>query len=208
MVPAGENDEQAGAVETEQAVDVGAPLPVPPGAEVLENSLPLRQPPTEAAGVLVGETADVIEPEHVGSVSEVLPSTTADDTVPVLLESPHEPAAPPVESMEGVVTLEQGESSSSAEPAPPAPAPAPTTISAPPPAVRVLPRRPRLRASFHYDHEDAINVELTLMDERRDLIYRTHIKPVPGSTIARIFEALVGVVAHAAAQAGVFGTRG
>ncbi len=177
---------------------------------------------------------------------------------PVLLENPHAVAAAPSESMEGVVTVEQGTSSSAAPPAlelepvtvstaatlaepatlenPTAPTPAPSegtadvvtleastpatapsssaeplqsaaTAPSPPQPVRVLPRRPRLRATFHYDARDELNVELTLMDDRRELIHRLSMTVTPGGAIARICEALLGVVTSAAAAAGVFGSR-
>jgi hypothetical protein len=45
------------------------------------------------------------------------------------------------------------------------------------------------------------------MDERRNLLHRVTLKPEPGAAIARIFEALLGVVTTAALHAGVFGTR-
>ncbi len=134
-----------------------------------------------------------VEPnEAIGASSEAPASS--------LLENDPAVAAAPSESMAGVVTVEPNG----------APIEAPASSSAEPvarAAVRVLPRRPRLRASFHYDASDALNVELTLMDDRRELIHRIPLVVAPGGAIARIFEALLGVVTQAAVSAGVFGNR-
>lgn len=137
------------------------------------------------------------------------------------LENDNKPPPPPRESMAAAVTLEQPELEGEREEAttlePPAtlspelePAPAsveatPSTVAAPPSAVRKLPRRPRIRASYYYDQNDQLNLELTLMDERRDLIYRTTLQPEDGGALARNFEALVAIAMRAAAKAGVFG---
>lgn len=128
---------------------------------------------------------------------------------PVTHENPNEAPSAPMESQAGATLIEAEAPPVAAAPAessspPPAPAP---VMPAPPPAVRALPRRPRLRASFFYDAGDALNVELTLMDERRELIHRMQLQPDPGSVFARIFEALVQVTVQAATTAGVFGKR-
>ena len=132
--------------------------------------------------------------------SPTVPPSSAELGAPVAEENDQPAAAVPRESMADARLVERE------APAVATPAPAPT-LPAPPPAVRVLPRRPRLRATFHYDAEDRINVELTLMDERRNLIHRATLTPAPSGVIARIFEALLGVVTQAASHAGVFGSR-
>lgn len=139
------------------------------------------------------------------------------------LENDNKPPPPPRESMAAAVTLEQPELEGEREEAttlePPAtlspelesaPTSAsveatPSTVAAPPSAVRKLPRRPRIRASYYYDQNDKLNLELTLMDERRDLIHRTTLQPEDGGALARNFEALVAIAMRAAAKAGVFG---
>jgi hypothetical protein len=143
--------------------------------------------------------------QDVGDVSAVLELEPVTKPEPTLLENPHEPAAAPSEGTADVVTLEAPTpapaASSSAEPT------AQPTAPSPPQPVRQLPRRPRLRATFHYDANDDLSVELTLMDDRRELIHRLNISPTPGGAIARICEALLGVVTQSAAAAGVFGSR-
>jgi hypothetical protein len=141
-----------------------------------------------------------------GSVLVEEEATTAPPTPPAAtttLENPNPPPVPPRESMTGSVLVEE-----STTPAPPPPPTAPAdTVAAPPAALRKLPRRPRLRASFHYDHLDQLQLELTLMDQRRDLIHRHTVQLQDGSPLARVFEALVTVAVQAAHVAGVFGAQ-
>lgn len=127
------------------------------------------------------------------------------DAEPTTLENPKPPTPAPSEGTADVVTLE------ASTPAPSGPtvaaAPPAAVAPSPPQAVRTVPRRPRLRTTFWYDARDDLNVELTLMDDRRELLHRMTLTVAPGGTIARICEALLGVVTSAAASAGVFGSR-
>lgn len=119
-------------------------------------------------------------------------------------ENPHEQAAPPRESMAGAVLVSEEAPPVGASTLPPPPE-LPEARGELPQAVRSLPRRPRLRVTYSYDHNDEMVAELTLMNERRELIHRLTLSPIPGSTIAKIFEALTAVVATAARNEGVFG---
>lgn len=178
------------------------------GPVLLENPHPVAAAPSESmVGVVTVEPGGVLQPLELEAPAA--PVVAAEPSAPTLLENPREPEAAPAEGSVDVVTLEA--------PTPaPAPAPAPSSsvvqadvAAAPSPQqpVRVLPRRPRLRATFHYDARDELNVELTLMDDRRELIHRMSMAVTQGGAIARIFEALLGVVTSAAAAAGVFGSR-
>ena len=183
---------------------------------LLENPHAVAAAPSESMeGVVTVEASEreafTIETRDVGDAGAVLglePVTTE----PTLLENPNEPTPAPSEGSADVVTLEASTPAPSPEkPATPAPSSSSATPSPAvprvPPAVRALPRRPRLRATFAYDVSDALTVELALMDERRDLIHRFAMNVQEGGAIARIFEALLGVAMQAAAAAGVFGGR-
>lgn len=164
------------------------------GAAVLENPNVPPSPPRQsmAGSVLVEEPA--LAAAERGETSPSLP--------PVLQENPNPPAVPPRQSMAGAVLVDEPASAADATPTESPPA---RPVSAPPAAVRTLPRRPRLRASFHYDHTDQLQLELTLMDERRGLIHRHIVQPTGNGALARIFEALIAVAVQDAAVAGVFG---
>jgi hypothetical protein len=156
------------------------------------------------------ENPDAAPPVAPSATAEPRPESPAPAPLAaesVLLELEPAVAAAPSESMAGVVTVEPNEAIGAPSEAPASSSEAPPVARQSPRAVRVLPRRPRLRASFHYDPSDALSVELTLMDERRELIHRMQLVSAPGGAIARIFEALLGVVTQAAASAGVFGNR-
>jgi len=180
-----------------------APEPV-----LLENPRAVAVAPSESmeGAVTVERERVTIEAHEVGSVAELglglelEPATP--DAEPTTLENPKPPPSAPSEGSEDVVTLEAPPAAPAASS--PAPAVAPFV---PPQPVRGLPRRARLRATFHYDAHDDLHVELTLMDDRRELIHRMAMSPTPGGAIARIFDALLGVVTQAAAAAGVFGSR-
>lgn len=194
------------------------------GARLVETASVVHAaelPPLVGAGVAVLAaaeafmTAPAVQPgkSGVASYTVTVDGAELDDeddeatepSLPIaeVVENPREPAPPPRESMAGAVLVEE-------EPAPPPP-PASTLPPAPPSAseleaaVRSLPRRPRLRVTYSYDHADEVVAELTLMNEKRELIHRLTLSPKPGSTIAKIFEALTAVVATAARDEGVFG---
>jgi hypothetical protein len=113
-----------------------------------------------------------------------------------------------VASPEGSVVLERLEPELTSEAAAPVATSAPGTLPAAVlSAVRALPNRPRVRASFSYNHDDRMTVEVVLMNERRELLHRFAVHAEPGGALARIFEALVGVAMASAAEAGVFGAR-
>lgn len=175
-----------------------APEPV-----LLENPRAVAAAPSESMEGVVTVERSLIEREGAAPALELEPVTAPIGPAPdvestVTLENPNAPTPAPSEGTEDVITLEAS---------PPPPPPVVSEPAAPPQAVRVLPRRPRLRATFHYDAGDELNVELTLMDDWRELIHRMALKPAPGGAIARIFEALLGVVTQSAAAAGVFGSR-
>ncbi len=187
---------------------------------LLENPHPVTAAPSESMENAVtveqahmldrGERESMtIETSDVGSVADVFePIAPVEHVEPVLLENPNEPTPAPSEGTASVVTLEGPSSapavaSSSSETRTPA-APAAAQV---PQAVRELPHRPRVRASFYYDQQDRMTVELVLMNERRELLHRFALHAEPEGALSRIFEALVGVATHAASEAGVFGSR-
>lgn len=175
-----------------------------PSVVTLEREPPSPPPRESMAGAVTLESearprfAQMIAASDVGDVASVL--------VPATQENQHAPAAAPRESMAGAVTREENvpraEERSRTEVEGPA-----RTVEAPPPAVRALPSRPRLRASFQYDAEDRALVELVLMNERRELIHRFVLIAEPGGALARMFEGLVNVAVQTAAHEGVFGAR-
>jgi hypothetical protein len=167
---------------------------------LLENEPVVLSAPSEsmAGAVMIdGVRESVLLPES-ESVLEPPPVVAA---AAVLLESEPAVVLAPSQSMAGVLTDE----APSVAAVPEAVAAAPASAPVPGQPVRVLPRRPRLRATFHYDADDAINIELTLMDDRRELIHRMALAVAPGGALARIFDALLGVVSQSATHAGVFG---
>jgi len=180
-------------------------LATAPGPVLLENPRPVAATPSESmVGVVTvdGSTRSSAAPPAL-ELERVAPAVAP--KAPTTLENPRAPTPAPSEGTAAVVTLEASTPAPAASSS--AAAPAQTAAPSPPQAVRVLPRRPRLRATFHYDARDELNVELTLMDDRRELIHRMSIVVAPGGAIARICEALLGVVTSAAAAAGVFGSR-
>lgn len=159
-----------------------------------------RENPDTAPPVNSSATVAEPRPESLAFPPPASPAPPAAPAAPVLLENPNPPAPAPSEGTADVVTLEASAPSENAQPV----AEAAPALDQP---LRMLPRRPRLRATFHYDARDELSVELTLMDDRRELIYRMTMTAAPGGAIARICEALLGVVTSAAAAAGVFGSR-
>ncbi len=175
----------AAVIENPHAV-AAAPSESMAGVVTVEDGVASQAPDFVVAGLTPGELVEALERV---------------DVVPdgVLLENPNPPAPAPSELQSDAGALE-GASVAPSSSAPVA-AQAPTLAQ----PVRQLPRRPRLRVTFHYTHEDALSCELTLMDERRELLHRMTLQPTPRGPIARIFEALLAVVGNAAVAAGVFG---
>lgn len=169
-------------------------IPAAPGA-LQENPHPPVAAPTQSmeGALLAGESSPVAAP----SSPETIPAAPG-----ALQENPHPPAAAPSEDHSGSVLVDAAPAPAAAA-APPVPA-TPTAAELARP-VRTLPRRPRLRCTCSYDASDNMSMELTLMDEKRELIHRMTLTPSPDSPLGRIFQALVSVAAHAAAATGVFG---
>lgn len=180
-----------------------------PASDVVENDAPPAGAPVEPCTSDVQEREPSIEPAPVMTIAGELElgqlvQEHEGEALPVNAIAP----GAPTESQEGA-TLTEVATLPAAAPvaeAPSSPPPAPA-VPAPPPAVKPLPRRPRLRSTFSYNASDELELELTLMDERRNLIHRLTLTPAPGGMLWRIFETLVTIAASAATEAGVFGTK-
>jgi hypothetical protein len=160
-------------------------------AKLRENDQPVSAAPREKTGQLIGESAPATPP--------AAPSLAAAPVAaaPMLLESPHDVAAPPRESMAGVVTLD----------AEPAVAPEPSSVPAQAPAAvpeprRIvgLPARPRLRVSYWFEGAE-LRCEAVLMDESRNLVKRSALERDPA--IEGVFTFFATKLARELASSGV-----